>query len=124
NIRGLFFMPHPGSQLRPMLDWDRFSTITFGHLLTRPILHSVNNDHYRSFALLMRKLTQLGYRRPGFAVWPLVHEATDRNWTAAFYTHQVCHPQEQVPVFMDHQWTMKAFHTWFDRYRPDVVISH
>lgn len=124
GIRGLFFMPRPGSHSRLLLDWNRFSAITFGHSLSRPVFHSVNNDHYRSFALLLRRLRQLGYQRPGLATWPLIDEATDRNWTAAFYAHQAGDPHEQVPVFMSKTWTIESFREWFNKYRPDVVISH
>ncbi len=124
NIRGLFFVPEHGSHSQLLLDWSRFSSLTFGHTLARPIFHSVDTDHYRSFALLMKRLKQLGYRRLGFAIWSIVQDTTDRNWTAAFYAHQACAPQKQVPVFIDKPWRIEEFRAWFEKYRPDVVISH
>ena len=124
GIRGLFFVAQPHARGQLMLDWSRFSSITFGHSLARPIFHSVDNDHYRSFAMLMGQLSQLGYRRPGFALWPRIHESTDRAWTAAFYAYQAVPPPEQVPVFIGEPWTPEVFRAWVERHRPDVVISH
>ena len=124
TINGLFFIPPPRARARLVLDWSRFAAITFGRTLASPVFHNVDNDHFRSLALLMRQLGRYGYRRPGFASWPRIHESNGRAWTAAFGAYQVLPPREQVPVFMHQPWTREAFKQWFDEHKPDVIVTH
>lgn len=124
NIQGLLFIPQTRSRAHLHSDWARFSAISFGHTLAQPAFHNVHNDHFRSFALLMRHLKRLGYRRPGFACWPRIHESVDRAWSAAFWAYQNLPPQDQIPLFLHQSWTASEFKKWFSKYRPDVVITH
>jgi len=124
NIQGLLFIPQPRSRAHLRLDWSKFSAVTFGHTMAIPVLHSVDSNHFRSMSTLMRQLKRLGYRRPGFACMPRIHESTDRKWLGAFTTYQALPINKQVPVFMKDPWTLAAFQKWYLRYRPDVVISH
>lgn len=124
NIQGLLFIPQPRSRTHLNLAWDKFSAITFGRSLARPRLHTVDNDHYSSMAILMRQLKKLGYRRIGMAIWPHHFEATDRNCAAAFWAFQHVLPQKQIPIFMEPTpWKKTRFFAWMKRYRPDVVVS-
>jgi LacI family transcriptional regulator len=124
NIQGLVFIPQPRSRARLNLDWDKFSAITFGRSLASPRLHTVDNDHYTSMAILMRQLKKLGYRRIGMAIWPHHYEATDRNCAAAYWAFQHVPPQKQIPIFMElTPWKKKPFFRWMQKYRPDVVVS-
>lgn len=124
NIQGLLLIPQPHSRAHLRLDWSKFSAVTFGHTMAIPVLHSVDNDHFRSMSTLMRQLKRLGYRRPGFACMPRIHESNDRTWLGAFTTYQSLPPNKQVPVFMKESWNLESFKKWYLRHRPDVVISH
>jgi LacI family transcriptional regulator len=124
NIQGLLFIPQPRSRAHLNLDWEKFSAVTFGRSLASPRLHTVDNDHYSSMAILMRKLKKLGYRRIGMAIWPHHYEATDRNCAAAYWAFQHLPPQKQIPVFMEPTpWKKARFCSWMKKYRPDVVVS-
>ena len=124
NIKGLFFVSQasPGIHLRG--DWSGFSAVTFGRTIARPLFHNIDNDHFRSFLLLIQKLKRLGYRRPGFALWPRVHEGIDRAWTSAFLAHQPTPHSRPIPLFLSQNWTRSAFKRWFFQHRPDAVITH
>lgn len=124
NIQGLLFIPQPRSRAHLKLDWSKFSAVTFGRTLEIPVLHSVDNNHFRSMSTLMRQLKRLGYQRPGFACMPRIHESNERTWLGAFITYQKSEPSKQIPVFMKQPWTLAAFKKWYMQYRPDVVISH
>lgn len=124
NIQGLLFIPQPRSRAHLRLDWSKFSAVTFGYTMAIPLLHSVDNNHFKSMSTLMRQLKRLGYRRPSFVCMPRIHESTDRTWLAAFTTYQSLPTKKQIPVFMQREWTFSAFQKWFLKYRPDVVISH
>jgi len=124
NIQGLLFVPQPRSRAHLHLDWSKFSALSFGRTLARPILHNVDNDHYRSFSIAMRQIRRLGYRRPGFACWPRINESNDRAWAGAFSVFQNNDPQSQIPFFMHQPWTYAEFKSWVLKFKPDVVISH
>ena len=124
NIAGIILVSPPRARAHLSMDWSKFSAVAFGRILVRPIFHNVDNDHFRSFVLLMRKLKRLGYRRPGFACWPRVHEGVERTWRAAFSEYQPRVENEIIPVFMRQPWTEAEFKKWFDRHKPDVVVSH
>jgi LacI family transcriptional regulator len=124
NIKGLFFTAQASPGVRLRGDWSAFSAVTFGRSLASPLFHNIDNDHFRSFSLLMQKLNRLGYRRPGFALWPSVHEKTNRAWASAFLAHQPESQHQPIPLFLDQNWTRSAFKGWFFEHRPDVVITH
>jgi len=124
NIQGLLFIPQPRSRAHVRLDWSKFSAVTFGHTMAIPVLHSVDNNHFRSMSTLMLQLKRLGYRHPGFACMPRVHESNDRTWLGAFTTYQTLPPRKQIPVFMQQPWTLAAFRKWYLQFGPDVVIAH
>ncbi|HSI87317.1 MAG: LacI family DNA-binding transcriptional regulator [Candidatus Methylacidiphilales bacterium] len=124
NIRGLLFLPQRRSRAHLLLDWSRFTAISFGRTLAQPVFHNVHNNHYCSGSLLMRELKRLGYKRPGFAIWPRTNEAVDRSWMATFHAFQQLPPQNQIPVFSKQPWKPAEFRRWFAQHTPDVVISH
>ena len=124
NIQGILLVPPPRTHSHLSMDWNKFSAVVFGRLIARPIFHNVDNDHFRSFALLMRRLKRLGYRRPGFACWPKVHEGVDRAWAAAFEQYQPRAGQKPLPVFIRQSWKEAEFRKWFEQHQPDVVITH
>jgi len=124
NIAGVFFIAPPRARAHLSMDWSKFSAVVFGRILVQPVFHNVDNDHFRSFVLLMRQLKRLGYRRPGFACWQRVHERIERTWKAAFAEYQPLPKQEIIPVFMHQPWTEPEFKKWFDRHRPDVVVTN
>ena len=125
NIQGLLFVPQPRSRAHVNLEWEKFSSVTFGRTLASPRLHNVDNDHFTSMAILMRQLKRKGYRRIAFATWPRIHESNDRAWTAAYWSFQNVLPQKQIPVFMDPvPWKKERFEKWMQKHRPDAVVSH
>lgn len=124
NIQGLLFIPQPRSRAHFRLEWDKFSTLTFGTTFSRPEFRMVDNDHFNSMAILMRQLKRLGYNRPGFACHPRVNESTNRHWLAAFWAFQSLPVEKQIPAYLARDWNKSTFKQWFLTHRPDVVVSH
>ena len=127
GIQGLIFLPQPRARAHIRLDWNRFSALTISHTLNSPHLHVVTNHHFRSMALLMRKIRSLGYRRPGFVCLQRIHESVDRAWAAAFGVYQREPFQKQIPLFLHREDTsawFDAFAAWVRLHRPDVVVAH
>lgn len=87
GIRGILVCPQPHANTNlEAFPWDRFSAVTFGYSLTRPLLHSVTAAHYVGVRQLMHELHVRGYRRIGCAIRP-EHDSRIMNlFTAGFLT--------------------------------------
>ena len=69
NIHGLIIapMPLPGSCVDFL--WDHFSAVAIAYSLVEPSLHRIAHNHFNSMRLIMQKLWERGYRRPGLAIF-------------------------------------------------------
>ncbi|MDP0499944.1 MAG: LacI family DNA-binding transcriptional regulator [Verrucomicrobiota bacterium JB022] len=125
GIRGVFLLPAGNSPDIQNLDWDHFAGIYSDYIIERPGLNSVCSDHFRSMVIALRRLDELGYRRPGV----VLHDMHDRRllyrWEAAFRTfheHNDCF--DNIPPLIVGDLNQEAFTQWFLRERPDVVMAH
>lgn len=125
SIHGLVIAPLPAAHGELELEWEHFSAVTFGYSLTKPLLHRAGNHQFRSMRLAMRELRKLGYGRLGLALPASLNERVDRQWVASFLAEQLGFDQS-VPLFVvdDPEWKFENFRKWFEKHRPDVVISH
>lgn len=106
------------------LDWDDFSAVTIGYTLRRPRLHNVYHHHYRSMGMLLDELALRGYRRPGLVEIQEENDRVEGNWLAAYLAHgwSAEAPPRLAPLLLPH-WDSAAYLRWFERERPDVVVS-
>lgn len=84
GIRGILLPPQPVPHTHIQLDWDGFAAVSFGSTLTRPRLHTIGHDHYRSLAKLVRHLAAIGFRSPAFYYEQAIDERVDGTWAAGF----------------------------------------
>lgn len=84
GIRGILLPPQPVPHTHIQLDWSGVAAVSFGSTLTRPNLHTVGHDHYRSLAKLVRHLAALGFRTPAFFYEQEIDERVDGTWAAGF----------------------------------------
>jgi LacI family transcriptional regulator len=84
GIRGLLVPPQPAPHCHLNLQWKNFCAVTFGTTLSRPHLHSITHDHYRSVAKLVRHLVAVGFRRPLFIFEQEINQRVDGCWSAGF----------------------------------------
>lgn len=124
GIQGLLLAPHPEPDGLLELDWPRFSTVGLGLTFANSI-HRVSHDHFGAMLLAVDQCRALGYRRIGFATNAVVHRKVQLRWLAAFLAKQAEWPQqERIPFLIPEQWTEPIVREWYDRYRPDVIISN
>lgn len=107
------------------LDFDLapFSAVTISYAIEVP-LHRVCQHQYQEMFLLLRKLAELGYRRPGLALTTDTDQRTQYHYSSVFaaFTRNVP-PEQQVPLLIADELTEATFGAWFERHRPDVVIA-
>lgn len=123
GIEGLLIAPVPGSHQRLKLEWERFSTVAFGHSLREPRLHRVMHHHLHTVALATAALRARGYQRIGLVIQPDHDECVLNFWSTGLLAFQkTSEPRHVVPVFRE-AIEPRALLKWFRRHRPDAIIS-
>ena len=125
GIRGVFLLPVGNNPDISGLNWSHYAGVYSDYIIERPGLHSVCPDHYRSMMVALQHLHALGYRRPGLALPMEVDTRLLHRWEASFRTY---HEYDDAFVHLEplvrDSFNRDHFVEWFDREKPDVVLSH
>lgn len=123
GIRGLLLAPQVCSGVELNLDFSDFAAVTFGYTLSAPALHLVSNHQYRSMALALRQLLELGYQRVGVALVTSVDARVDHNFIAGYFAtvHTTTGLAPISPYECDEFDAIK-FGSWYRRKQPDALI--
>jgi DNA-binding LacI/PurR family transcriptional regulator len=124
-IRGVIIAPFLRSRGHVSLDWDHFSAATISTAVTKPDLHRAAHFHFDGVIMALRTLRQHGYRRVGLANQLGQIERVRYGWLAGYQLHQQGLPKaEQVRPLVLQKWSYRDFVRWFEKYRPEAVISN
>jgi DNA-binding LacI/PurR family transcriptional regulator len=107
------------------LDWSHFATATLGYSILKPAMHRASYSHYQGMILALRSMKIRGYRRIGFANLILQEDMANDAWLSAYlgYYYRI-EGGIAVPPLLLPGWNMKKFSAWFNKYRPEAVISN
>jgi LacI family transcriptional regulator len=129
GIRGLILPPHPDTEGRIHLEWQRFSAVSLSRSIVEPATHRVVDDHYAITRTAMEQLLAAGYRRIGFAMaWSRLHRI-GRIWLAAYLAYQLdMAPKNRIPPCLQEVTPPLEFEgpglcRWVRRYQPDALIG-
>lgn len=117
--------PYPSTNL-DHFPWHDFAAVTFGYTILRPKLHMIASAHYAATLRTMQELLARGYRRIGFVFNHRHDERTNHNYLAGYLTARELHdPHVNLPPCIDdsHDPAQPVFWNWFDRYKPDAIIT-
>jgi LacI family transcriptional regulator len=125
GIRGVLIMPAWNRPDFSHLNWNRYAGVYADYLIDAPALHSICPDHPRAMMTVMRKLHELGYRRPGLVLQAQESARLQHRWLGAYLSSvhldsSFTSPPPLVPTTVSEG----EFSEWFTRYKPDVVIGH
>lgn len=123
GITGVVFAPflQAGAQLN--LDWSQHAMAAIGFSLVSPVLHRTVVHHAHAMQLALTELTQLGYRRIGFAVSPDEDNRVDRAWLARFLLYRYEHGGEaSFPIYRDSDTSESTVVAWMEQQRPDALV--
>ena len=141
GINGLIIASHVREvDVALHFDWERFSAVKIDYFPHQPELHNVTNNQCDIIRVAMRQVMAKGYRRIGFVMHRGWDHSVDHLWTAGFLCEQAnLAPRERIPIFLfpdaepieawmaeskaDVVAPPQAFARWFQKYRPEVVIS-
>ncbi len=141
GINGVIIASH-GREMGDALqfDWANFSAVKIDYFPHQPALHNVTNNQCDVARLAMQKVIAAGYRRIGFVMHRGWDHAVDHLWTAGFLCEQqTVAASNWVPMHLfpeaepverwlneskaDVEPDFAAFKAWFEKHRPEVIIS-
>jgi DNA-binding LacI/PurR family transcriptional regulator len=126
GIRGVVGLNHPDSAGGRLIDFSGMAAVVLGRTLAEPGVPAVDHDHFGGMRLALAQLTARGYQRIGLALFDDWEERarTCHQWEAAFALHQQSIPAgNRVPVFVGLKNQTGRLAAWFQRHRPDAVVS-
>ena len=139
GITGVIVSSHLPEHDQPLqLDWTRFSAVRIDCLPHLPSLHHVTNDQRAITQLAVRRIQAAGYRRIGMVIPSWWDDYVDLAWSAGFLAEQLRFaPEDQIPILLysdphssvavasgcESLVPERAFSEWYNRYRPDVILS-
>jgi LacI family transcriptional regulator len=141
GITGLVLASHGremGDALQ--LDWPNFSAVKIDYFPHQPLLHNVTNHQCDIVRLAVKRVAALGYKRIGFIMHRGWDHTVDNYWTAGFLCEQQHFPvddripalifpnPEPVDAWLDELRSPvtidpDVFSEWYNRHRPDALIS-
>lgn len=117
------------NQLPPHLQavWEAFPCVVTGVRTRDPALSFSCVDHHDLVIQAFERALALGYQRPALVVEDRIDRLVEGRFSGAMLTAQQALPAaRRVPAFMGDQQPGTdggAFRKWFDRHRPDALLS-
>ena len=125
GIPGVIFLPFDVPQDFSGITLDQMAAVSMEHRLTAPHLNTIQPDHYLSMRNAVQMLTERGYRRIGLCLETHKDERADHKWSSGFISYfRLNHEAMAVEPLIASKIDQRVFNRWFDRHRPDIVISH
>ncbi|HSI82141.1 MAG: LacI family DNA-binding transcriptional regulator [Candidatus Methylacidiphilales bacterium] len=122
SITGLLIAPQPPNPRDIGINLQDFSAVAFGYS-TQPLTqHLVTNHHSQTLDLIVAKLVELGYRRPGYCIPPSSDIGGNYIWISRMLYLYSLHPSlEKIPRV--ESLDKEAVAAWLATYKPDVIIG-
>jgi LacI family transcriptional regulator len=130
GIQGIIVGPlqldYPDAVSTIDMDWSKFCTITFGYSLESPEVDRVTNDHYHSVIEALRKLHELGFKKPGLFLSRRNNARIDRLWEAGYLVGmRTIFKTNPPPIALFEPFDNKqvVLKDWYETLTPDVIIA-
>ncbi len=106
------------------LDFNLFSSVEISETVERPDLDRSNHDQYTSMLKVLAALAELNYRTVGLILEDALDLRVNGKWSAAYLYYRQRHGVRSMPppLIMASP-SQKTFDAWYDRHRPDAIVS-
>ncbi len=106
------------------LDFNLFSAVEISETVEWPDLDRAVHDQYTSMLKVLDELSDLNYKTIGLVLEEALDLRVNGKWTAAYlrYRNQWGAKRLPPPLILDFP-RQPAFDRWFDRYRPNAIVS-
>lgn len=126
RVSGVIFTAVMSGVDMPALKWEQIISVELGTTLNEPRLHRASSDHYRSMAMAVDSLLQLGYKRIGLVGSDAADRKTNGRWRKSFYG-EFAHKGLSIdipPIIQPEDDIDADFESWFVRYKPDALLCY
>ena len=123
GIKGILLAPMPDGAALPALQWQRFAGVALTDSPVITNLTRVGPDNAGAMNLCLRRLSSLGYRRPGLIAPKPFDERTQYHHSGPFLRWLYEHKLEN-DLLVDTDVDALRLEDWIRRWRPDVVICN
>lgn len=125
GIRGVVLMPLANHEVKPALEWERYSAIALGNPPDALPLHRVGGDAFAAMSIACQHLAALGYRRLGLAHSKEAEKRMRYEWAGSFSKESLLESGLQlIPPYLPDDWNAADFLRWVDKSAPDCVITN
>jgi len=110
-----------------MLDWSRFSAVSYGYSMVRPAVHRVVHHHLQGMRTAFRMLRREGHERIGLILGDEADKRSNSLWSCGFLGLQQTLPRQRRirPLLAPSgQITPGTVRRWLRQEKPDAVICH
>lgn len=110
------------------IDYSPFAVVTFGNAMQQPALHMCAGNMTVGIQIAAEQLSARGYRRIGVAVTQWIVTRSQFGYSGGLFHWQHGLPaRNRVPLLLfpsnEISKGRDAFTQWFNKYRPDVLIT-
>jgi LacI family transcriptional regulator len=126
GIQGLIECPMRMDLSKFDIDFSRLIYVSSNPGFLPQTFHRVCSDHYGNMDMLLRLLTQSGFKRPGLIIARDLDNRTNHLWTSRFLAYQLTEDLVKIPLFMPADrmsYDSSLFKQWLKDFEPDVLIS-
>ena len=129
GIEGVIFAPlrgaRPGRAPRSVgRASPRFSVVEISGTVESPDLDRSIHDQYTAMMKCLDELTALHYQSIGLVLEEALDARVNGKWTAAYLRHgQQSATRGRPPPLILPGLDQKAFDRWYDRHRPEAIVS-
>jgi LacI family transcriptional regulator len=129
GIEGIIIAPLQGrlgakASRSLQFDFARFAAVEISETFEHPDLDRAIHDQYTAMQKCLHALDALGYDHIGLVLEESLDLRVNGKWTAAFLEHRHRHGAgDLVPPLILPQPRQQLFDRWFDRHRPQVIVS-
>jgi DNA-binding LacI/PurR family transcriptional regulator len=106
------------------LDFNLFSSVEISETVESPDLNRAVHDQYTSMLKALDELSGLNYKTIGLVIEEALDLRVNGKWTAAYLRYRNQWGAKRLPPPLIVPLPRQAvFNRWFDRYRPEAIIS-
>jgi LacI family transcriptional regulator len=107
---------------------QEFPAVVTGVRTREPGLSFAGSDQYSLALQAYEKAWQLGYRRPGLVLDPVIDALIDGRFTGGFLIGQQRFRSDEDPLppftqIEEARTNLKPFHAWIEKHQPDVLFT-
>lgn len=125
GVQGVIVGPSSTHVARLDLPWQHFASVTVGHSLKSPCLHSIVHDLLDATKAALFDLARLGFKRIGYINYKSHEDVHSHKCLAAYLEWQENQPpKERIPLLRINGFKdLKQAIPWGQRHGLDCVIS-